>query len=118
MLARSAFQPRRKNSGRQNDGKRFPKHLRWLRSLPCALEGRHECWGIIEAAHDDKDPLKGMGVKGPDYNALPLCSGGHRELHNGYDTFEETYGVVITDLCRQYAANSPHRRDWENPRNA
>ena len=112
MLPASAFKPRRKNSGRQNDGKRFPKHLRWLRLLPCALVGKHECEGIIEAAHDDKHPLKGMRLKGPDYAALPLCSAAHRELHAGYETFQRKYGLNVSDACAAYAAKSPERRAW------
>lgn len=116
MLGRSAFKPRRVNSGRQHDGKRFPKHLRWIRSLPCLLDGRHECEGRIEAAHVDRAGGKGVGLKVSDQHAVPLCSGAHRSYHSGPLSFEKKWGLNLVDAAAEYARNSPSRHEWENAR--
>lgn len=118
MLARSAFRPRKQNSGRQHEGKRFPSHLKWLRGRPCILEGKHghACEGQMEAMHVDEAGGKGMGVKVADYWAVPGCSEAHRLLHQyGSATWQRTWRVNLVEAAKAYAAASPHRFKWENP---
>jgi hypothetical protein len=115
MLPTSSFKPRRKNSGRQHDGKRFPRHLRWVRSLPCILDGRHECGGVIEAHHVNETG-HGMGVKGPDFEVIPCCSTAHESIHSGVLSFQKKWGINLVEAAAEYAKRSPHRHEWENPR--
>lgn len=116
MLARSAFRPRRQNSKRADEGRRFPSHLAWLRKRPCLLEGRqgHVCSGGMEAHHHNEGE-GGTGLKTFDYHAVPLCSAGHIEVHCGKRTFEVKYNLNLADCAAAYAKASPHRFLWEEP---
>lgn len=116
MLARSAFAPRKKNSGKQNEGKRFPGHLAWLRGRPCILEGRHghACEGRMEAMHVDHAGGKGVSMKVSDVHAVPACSEAHRLYHQyGARTWERTWNINLVEAAKQYAKASPHRHKWE-----
>lgn len=106
---------RRRNSGKQHEGKRFPSHLAWLRKRPCIIEGLygHLCSGRMEAAHVDAAGGKGMGVKVADYHAVPACSEAHRLIHSGAESFERKYGLSLIEAGKQYAKASPHRHLWE-----
>lgn len=117
MLARSAFKPRRQNSGRQHDGKRFPKHLRWLRRLPCLIEGKagHVCEGPIQTHHANEGS-GGMSLKCPDFECVPLCFVAHDLVHKGKRTFEAKFGVTLEAAGLEYKRHSPHRHEWELPR--
>ena len=118
MLAPSAFKPRRRNSGRQHDGKRFPAHLSWLRKRPCILEGRfgHACEGRMEAMHVDGAGGKGVGLKVADYHAVPGCSEAHRLYHDhGAETWQRTWRIDLIAAAKAYAKASPHRYLWEQP---
>lgn len=115
MLARSAFRPRKQNSGRQNEGKRFPSHLAWLRKRPCILDGKpgHVCEGRMEAMHVDHAGGKSMSCKVADFHAVPGCSGAHGQLHRmGRVTWEKTWKVDLVEAAKEYAAASPHRFQW------
>lgn len=118
MLARSAFRPRRQNSHKADDARRFPSHLKWLRGRQCILEGRHghACEGRMEAMHVDHAGGKGMALKVADYQAVPACSEAHRLYHQyGARTWEATWRIDLVAAAKQYAAASPHRFQWENP---
>ena len=54
-----------------------PKHLRFIRGLPCAICGRPDS----EAHHLLRGPVRGMGLKAGDDWTIPLCSAHHRGLH-------------------------------------
>lgn len=113
------IRPRRTNSGRQHEGRRFPSHLAWLRKRPCLLAGKagHECEGRIEAAHVDHAGGKGMSLKVADFHAVPLCGTSHAALHSaGAKTWQMRHGVNLLDAAQQYAKASPHRHLWEQPR--
>jgi hypothetical protein len=118
MLARSAFAPRKRNSHKADDARRFPSHLAWLRKRPCLLEGRHghACEGRMEAAHVDHAGGKGTGIKVADYHAVPLCTEAHRLLHaHGRLTWEKAFRVDLIEAAKEYAKASPHRFQWEQP---
>ena len=106
------LQRRHKNSGRQNEGKRFPGHLKFVRGFRCLIEGRegHECSGKMEAMHVDYAGGKGVGMKVPDYYTVPGCSEAHREQTDvlGWPQFERKYGIDALALAKELAARSPH----------
>lgn len=61
-----------------------PKHLDWIRSLPCTVcENPHE----TEAAHVRMSeasvgkPITGIGIKPDDSWVTPLCGVCHRQQH-------------------------------------
>lgn len=116
MLKPSALRARKRNSGRQHEGKRFPGHLKWLRGRPCILEGKfgHACEGRMEAMHVDEAGGKGMSLKVADYWAVPACSEAHRLAHQyGAETWQRTWRVNLIEAARAYAKASPHRHLWE-----
>lgn len=116
MLRRSAFAPRKKNSGKADEGRRFPSHLKWLRGRRCVLDGHklHTCEGRIEAAHYDGAGGKGMGLKVADYHAFPACSAAHAELHRiGQDSWQAKYQISLEKTVRAFAKFSPHKHLWE-----
>lgn len=115
MLSASAFKPRKKNSGKQHEGKRFPSQLAWLRKRPCIIDGRagHVCEGVMEAAHVDDAGGKGMQLKVADYHCVPACSAAHAEMHRGAKTWQAKYNINLADAAKQYAKASPHRHLWE-----
>lgn len=113
MLARSAFRPRRQNAGRPA-WKSAPGYLRWLRRLPCALDGRGGCGERIEAAHVDYAGDKGMGTKVSDRFSIPLCSEHHRLQHAwGWDSWEGNFKFDALMAADAYWREWPGRRAWE-----
>lgn len=57
---------------------RNPKHLNFIRSLPCVV-----CWlpPRSQAAHVSKGNWKATGMKVGDDNTLPMCFKCHHESH-------------------------------------
>lgn len=107
--------PRKRNSGKADEGRRFPSHLKWLRGRPCILEGRHghACEGRMEAMHCDGAGGKGVGLKVADYKAVPGCSEAHRLYHQyGALTWQATWNVNLDEAWRAYANASPHKHLW------
>src|SRR3546814_2002138 len=62
MLPRSAFAPRKKNSGRPA-WKVARSYAQWLRGRPCAVAKLGGCAGDMEAAHTPDPMSKAMGSK-------------------------------------------------------
>lgn len=116
MLRAAAFKPRKQNSHRADEARRFPTHLKWLRGRPCILDGRqgHACEGRMEAMHVDGAGGKGMGLKVADFWAVPGCSEAHRLYHDhGAASWERTWRINLIEAAKQYAKASPHRHLWE-----
>lgn len=108
--------PRKRNSHKADEARRFPSHLKWLRGRPCILEGKfgHACEGKMEAMHVDGAGGKGVGLKVADFKAVPACSEAHRLCHQyGTATWQATWKVDLEQAWRAYAAASPHRHLWE-----
>jgi hypothetical protein len=62
-----------------NDRWRCDDYLRWVASLPCARCARED---TVQAHHfKGTGHMSGVGLKAPDYWAMPLCSSCHTELH-------------------------------------
>lgn len=56
---------------------RDSKYLKWLRGHPCVI-----CNSIYTEAHHTS--TGGIGIKGSDYEAVPVCHTCHMMLHNQY----------------------------------
>lgn len=115
MLPARAFKSRHRNSTKADEARRFPKHLAWLRKLPCILDGNpdHVCEGRMEAMHVDHAGGKGVSLKVADYHAVPGCSGAHAEYHSkGARTWEAKWRVDLVAAAKAYASKSPHKHLW------
>ncbi len=75
---------------------RSEAHLRFLRTLPCAVCGKT---GRTDPAHTGPH---GIGTKSSDRDAIPLCRPHHTALDTlGRRKFEAKYGLDIRDLIGQ-----------------
>ncbi len=86
---------------------RSPRHLQWLRTLPCSVPG---CAGdMIEAHHVRKGA--GMGRKPADGNCAPLCRDHHTEGHTlGWRSFEVRHGLDLSAIAAKLWAESNQQR--------
>lgn len=88
---------------------RDPRHLAWIRTLPCAVTGRHGC----EAAHISfadrryAKPERGKGKKAGDDWAVPLSPEMHRDQHASNEkAWWEARGIDATALATRLWAVS------------
>ncbi|HEX5413949.1 MAG TPA: hypothetical protein VFZ27_19065 [Terriglobia bacterium] len=79
---------------------RDPEYLAFIRARPCSLSGHP-----VSDPHHAIKRLRGMseaglGTKGPDYFAIPMCRRCHRELHDGKLTIsrEEVLEICAINL--------------------
>lgn len=86
---------------------RSPRHLAWVRSLPCSVPG---CRGeLIEAHHVRKGA--GVGLKPSDRYCVGVCVEHHAEGHSlGWRTFEIRYGVDLSAIAAQLWLESNRQR--------
>lgn len=96
----------RHKSKRENDGKKCPRHLKFVRSFACSVPGCQR-WPI-EAHHIRTAANSGTGMKPADRWVISLCLEHHNEVHNGQETFEAKYGLDPTELAGEFARKSPH----------
>ena len=70
---------------------RSEEYKAFIRRQPCLI-----CeYPNSEHHHETLNSKKGMALKGPDNEALPLCTIHHRERHRiGRDTFFKKYGFL------------------------
>lgn len=63
---------------------RSPKYLAFIRSQPCCICGwlPMTSYGYLMHAHHTE--TGGMGTKGSDFSAVPLCFACHRKVHDQY----------------------------------
>lgn len=86
-------------------------HLAWTRGNDCCLMGRadHVCQGKMVAHHHREDHDGGTGIKPGDDRVIPVCDGGHAEIHNkGSKTTERKHGISFDDVWRGNWKSSPH----------
>ncbi len=58
------------------------KYLAWIREQPC-----YQCGAQAEPHHIiGRGSMSGMGMKAPDYTAVPLCHQCHMAMHNSNDS--------------------------------
>jgi hypothetical protein len=86
---------------------RSPRHLAWVRSLPCSVPGCPSC--TIQAHHIRKNA--GVGLKPTDRYATPLCLDHHAEGHAlGWRSFEVKYGIDLSGIAAQLWTESNQQR--------
>jgi hypothetical protein len=91
-----------------------PKHLAWVRALPCAVR-RAQCSNVNHAHHVRQNNGGGTGMKPGPESVVPLCHIHHAELHQkGARTFDLEYCVDLRALAVRLAAASPHIKKAEN----
>jgi len=89
---------------------RDPKYLDFIRSRACSF-----CGNPITDPHHAIRRLRGLseaglGQKGPDYLAMPICRKSHREFHDGKFTIDrgEILEICLTNLiCYVQKLNFP-----------
>lgn len=66
----------------------YGSFFRYVRTLPCAIAGEHECGGTVDGHH-----IKSVGAGGEDANnCVPLCRFAHTEIHMiGAARFNDKY---------------------------
>lgn len=64
-----------------------PAYLEWIRSLPCASPDE-PCLHKSEAHHKTG---AGMGLRSPDWTAIPLCRVHHAAFHECRPPFDWTH---------------------------
>jgi Protein of unknown function (DUF968) len=86
---------------------RSPRHLAWVRSLPCSVPG---CRGEMVQAHHVRKGA-GVGMKPADRYAAPVCIEHHTEGHTGgWRTFEARYGVDLSAIAARLWVESNQQR--------
>lgn len=99
--------PRVADAVREDAGS-SPKHLAWIRRLPCAVRGS-DCQGPVHAHHVRSAANSGTGMKPADRFTIPVCARHHDEGHRtGWISFESKYGISLHNLATKLAAASPH----------
>lgn len=85
---------------------RSPRHLAWLRTLPCSVPG---CGcDVIEAHHVRRGA--GVGLKPSDRNCAPLCVEHHAEGHViGWRTFEIRHELNLAAIAARLWMESTHQ---------
>ena len=82
---------------------RSKKCCEWFRGLPC-----HICGGKARHHHETVTG-RGIGIKGPDDEAVPLCDECHRRRHDmGRESFWEAYGENWKEVVSEY------RKRWKD----
>jgi hypothetical protein len=108
--------PRRRhvNSGRQDEGRRFPGHCAWVRGHACSVPG---CAAAdIECAHVRTGTDGATGIKPSDWWTISLCATHHAEQHRiGEAAFEARHAIDLKALAERFASCSPHRHRWASP---
>lgn len=105
-LARKKRLKAKRSTVRRVSVLRAPKYLAELRLMYCEIGvkfGSEQCSSVTDPAHG---PVNGMGSKGPDSGAIPLCRSHHREQHQiGWPRFERKYGINREEVAaRTFAA--------------
>jgi hypothetical protein len=86
---------------------RSPRHLAWVRSLPCSVPGCRG--GTIQAHHIRKGA--GVGLKPADQYSIPACFEHHAEIHSiGSRTFEVRYQVDLSGIAARLWVESNQQR--------
>jgi hypothetical protein len=107
ILRRTPIRRRERIRLRRSEPRRGPDrdaaYLAWIRTLGCAVCGRHSG---VEAAHTTALGSRGLSQKSSDYSAIPLCVWHHRGNAESYHAlgerkFEETHLIDIGELARR-----------------
>lgn len=89
---------------------RSPRHLAWIRSLPCSVPG---CKGEMVQAHHIR-VRAGTGLKPSDRHCVGLCLVHHTEGHSGgWRSFEVRHGLDLSDIAAKLWTESNRERKAE-----
>lgn len=117
MNANSSLPPKRQRPklGIRTEQREYPAHRAFVRSFVCVIHDKHECEGIIEAAHVRIGTEGGTGLKPHDKWCIPACSKAHQEQHQiGERSFAAKYGIDLKAVAEKFSKASPHRSKWED----
>ena len=67
------------------------KYLEAVTKLPCYM-----CGTSPVQAHHKIGGVKGMGLKSPDTESIPLCQACHMRIHKDYNWFDQEEAVELT----------------------
>lgn len=101
--------PRVAEAVRDPDPGSNPRHLSWIRKLPCSVHGP-DCRGRVHAHHVRENTGAGTGLKPGDAWTVPLCGEFHHlEFHRiGAQSFAAKHGIDLRALAIRLASASPH----------
>jgi len=99
---------KRRREGVRRGPLRCPEYLDWLRDQSCAVCGRRPA----EPAHG---PVNGIGSKGPDNEAVPLCHLHHAAMHaiGSWVAFERLVELEYRSRFDRAAVAAEHWAAWE-----
>ncbi len=83
---------------------RDPKFLAFIRSQPCLICGGKD---QVHAHHTETG---GIGTKGSDHSAVPLCWNHHREVHDKYGKRGPWSEAELIEIRRVYLAKAKQLR--------
>jgi hypothetical protein len=87
---------------------RSPKHLDWVRDLPCAVCGQNQ--QPNDPAHVRRGTDGGTGLKPSDCWVIPLCHPHHFEQHTvGELTFSRRHRLDMKAMAECVWGASPHK---------
>lgn len=95
---------------------RCPKHLEFVRNMPCSMAGRrgHRCEGPIDPMHYRGSKTGGTSMKPGDNWVMPGCRALHSHQHQiGEKAFEAEYGISMREICKLTWALSPFKNQIE-----
>jgi len=67
------------------------KYMEAVAKLPCYV-----CYTTPVEVHHKIGGVKGMGLKAPDTETIPLCQACHRKIHQDYNWFDQEEAVKRT----------------------
>lgn len=93
------------SSGQAEEQKQDPVYVAKVRALPCIARSifGHRCLGDVQAHHAGEHSA---GKKAPDSTCVPLCMGGHRDLHELRGAFRDYTRVRIRELENRWIADT------------
>lgn len=107
LRRRTRLKPRRVKP-RRSSASRDREYLAAVRGLPCLLATEfHNCAGPIEAHHAGTD--HGLGAKGSDYCAVPICRTHHRQWTDHAGLFRDMDKDVRRVLAGRWIARTQAR---------
>ena len=84
--------------------RRNPKHLAWLRTLPCIVPDC-QTGTPVQSHHIRSAGNSGVGLKPPDTSTIPVCAYHHSESHRiGQRTFAAKYGIDLAAEAHRLSA--------------